>query len=195
MALAKPGHLLASSHQFSHIAAPLAYAAPIAYAKLVPGAPLGYDGRVVDTPEVAYAKAEHSAAHINEKINLANEAVKSADYVSYAPAPAVVATSYASVPIAANAYHAVAPVAITKLVPGAPIGHDGRVVDTPEVAHAKAVHAAAHLNEKINHANEHSKSLYYAQPQVQQISAYSVESYAPQYYAAQQSVAPVVSVW
>lgn len=27
--------------------------------------------------------------------------------------------------------------------PPAPIGHDGRVMDTPEVAHAKAVHFAA----------------------------------------------------
>lgn len=27
--------------------------------------------------------------------------------------------------------------------PAAPIGHDGRVMDTPEVAHAKAAHLAA----------------------------------------------------
>lgn len=27
--------------------------------------------------------------------------------------------------------------------PPAPIGHDGRVIDTPEVAHAKAAHLAA----------------------------------------------------
>lgn len=26
----------------------------------------------------------------------------------------------------------------------APLGHDGRVIDTPEVAHAKAAHLAAH---------------------------------------------------
>ncbi|XP_070152947.1 uncharacterized protein [Polyergus mexicanus] len=41
------------------------------------GAPLGVDGRVVDTPEVAAAKAAHAAAHVEEKINLANEAARS----------------------------------------------------------------------------------------------------------------------
>ncbi|KAM0733822.1 hypothetical protein ACS0PU_012187 [Formica fusca] len=41
------------------------------------GAPLGVDGRVVDTPEVAAAKAAHAAAHVKEKINLANEAARS----------------------------------------------------------------------------------------------------------------------
>lgn len=40
-------------------------------------APLGVDGRVVDTPEVAAAKAAHATAHANEKINLANEAARS----------------------------------------------------------------------------------------------------------------------
>lgn len=43
----------------------------------VVNAPLGVDGRVVDTPEVAAAKAAHAAAHANEKINLANEAARS----------------------------------------------------------------------------------------------------------------------
>ncbi|XP_029155460.1 uncharacterized protein LOC114928435 [Nylanderia fulva] len=40
-------------------------------------APLGVDGRVVDTPEVAAARAAHVAAHVNEKINLVNEAARS----------------------------------------------------------------------------------------------------------------------
>lgn len=40
-------------------------------------APLGVDGRVVDTPEVAAAKAAHAAAHVNERINLANEVARS----------------------------------------------------------------------------------------------------------------------
>ncbi|KAL6257495.1 hypothetical protein P5V15_011065 [Pogonomyrmex californicus] len=45
-------------------------------------APLGADGRVVDTPEVAAAKAAHAAAHVNERINLANEVARSSGDVS-----------------------------------------------------------------------------------------------------------------
>lgn len=128
---------------------------PLVYAKLVPGAPIGLDGRVVDTAEVALAKAEHAAAHINEKINLAAEAARSADQLAYiAPSNAAVIGSA----------QLVQPVAVTtKLVPGAPIGLDGRVVDTPEVALAKAEHAAAHINEKLSHE---ARSVYYEQPAV-----------------------------
>lgn len=180
MALAKPGHLL-TGHHASHVVAPLAYV------KLVPGAPLGHDGRVVDTPEVAHAKAEHEAAHVNEKINLAHEAHKSADHYTYSAAPAVVATSYhsnayASLPVVAASYHAVAPVVAHHVVPAAPLGHDGRVVDTPEVAHAKAAHAAAHAE---------AKSAHYAAPQVHHVTAYA----APHHYNVHHAAAPLVSVW
>ncbi|XP_070154069.1 uncharacterized protein [Polyergus mexicanus] len=135
-----------------------AFARPsLIYAKLVPGAPIGLDGRVVDTAEVALAKAEHAAAHINEKINLAQETVRSADVLTYvAPANGVAVIGGAQL---------VEPVAVaTKLVPGAPIGLDGRVVDTPEVALAKAEHAAAHINEKLSH--EAARSAVYEQPLV-----------------------------
>ncbi|XP_076235706.1 uncharacterized protein LOC143180065 [Calliopsis andreniformis] len=130
-ASARPGLLLNS---------PLAaLTAPLTIAKLVPGAPIGLDGRVVDTPEVALAKAEHAAAHINERINLANEEIRSADEVI----------------LTANVH----PLTIaTRLVPAAPLGPDGRVVDTPEVALAKAEHAAAHINEKITLAAEAGRS-------------------------------------
>jgi len=116
---------------------------PLIYARLVPGAPIGLDGRVVDTPEVTLAKAEHAAAHINERINLAHEAVKSADQhvINYVAPGAILGTSELVQPVALA----------TKLVPGAPIGLDGRVVDTPEVALAKAEHAAAHINERLGH--------------------------------------------
>ncbi|XP_017756624.1 PREDICTED: cuticle protein 18.7-like [Eufriesea mexicana] len=117
-----------------------ALAAPVTLTKLVPGAPIGLDGRVVDTPEVALAKAEHAAAHLNERISLANEAFKSADLITYA-AP-VLGTNLEPIALAA------------RIVPPAPLGPDGRVVDTPEVALAKAEHAAAHINEKIEHAAE-----------------------------------------
>ncbi|KAK0176189.1 hypothetical protein PV328_000348 [Microctonus aethiopoides] len=117
--LAKPSlHLLSS---------------PILYAKLLPGAPIGLDGKVVDTPEVAYAKAEHAAAHINEKLNHES---KQSDIVNL-------------------------PAKIESLNGGAPIGIDGRVVDTPEVSLAKAEHAAAHLNEQLNAGAEDSNIIAY----------------------------------
>lgn len=53
----------------------------LTYATLVPGAPVGADGRVVDTAEVAVAKTQHAAAHLNERVNLANEAVRSGDFI------------------------------------------------------------------------------------------------------------------
>lgn len=136
VAVAKPGLLLAP--QLATLSGPI-------FTKLVPGAPIGLDGRVVDTPEVAFAKAEHAAAHINERITLANEAVKSADLVAY-PSP-ILATD------------GLGTVAIAKLISPAPLGPDGRVVDTPEVALAKAEHAAAHINEKIGLAAEAGKSV------------------------------------
>lgn len=103
---------------------------------------MGPDGRIQDTPEVAAAKAAHAAAQINERINLANEAARSS-------ATIVTASPTVTVPLVAS--NAV-------VVPGAPIGPDGRVQDTPEVAVAKAAHATAHINEKLNLAAETAKS-------------------------------------
>lgn len=126
------------------------------YAKLIPGAPIGLDGRVVDTAEVSLAKAEHAAAHVNERINLAQEAARSADVLAYV-APANVAVI--------GRAQLVEPVAVaTKPVAGAPIGLDGRVVDTPEVALAKAEHTAAYINEKLGH--ETARSAAHEQPLV-----------------------------
>ena len=109
---------------------------------MIQAATVGPDGRVQDTPEVAAAKAAHAAAQFNERINLANEAARSGGTIVTA-APAV------AVPLVAS--NAV-------VVPAAPIGPDGRVQDTQEVAVAKAAHANAHLNEKLNLANEAAKS-------------------------------------
>lgn len=78
------------------------------------GAPLGADGRVIDTPEVAQAKVIHYAA--------LNEAASRAAHGSWAG----VGLNHG-----AWAYGA------------APLGPDGRVIDTPEVAQAKAAHYAA----------------------------------------------------
>lgn len=104
------------------------------YARSV--APLGADGRVVDTPEVAAARAAHATAHINAKINLAKEAARSDDDVSESPK-----TNDS---------------AVTAL--GAAVGPDGRVLDTPEVVAARAAHNVAHVNERINLANEAARS-------------------------------------
>lgn len=75
-------------------------------------APLDVDGRVVDTAEVAAAKAAHAAAHTNQRIQLAREAARSA--ASDSPK------------IADNA--------VVKTTPEAAIGSNGRILDTPEVA-------------------------------------------------------------
>ncbi|KAK0167306.1 hypothetical protein PV327_004723 [Microctonus hyperodae] len=45
---------------------------------LSPGAPIGPDGQVIDTPAVAIAKAEHIAAHVNQKVILAKELARNA---------------------------------------------------------------------------------------------------------------------
>lgn len=90
-----------------------ASAYPLTWAAYGP-APLAADGRVIDTPEVAQAKAIHFAAY--------NEAAAKAAVGSWAGA----GWDHGS-----WAYGA------------APLGADGRVVDTPEVAQAKAAHYAA----------------------------------------------------
>lgn len=106
------------------LAAPGLFGTPVVLARLSPagGAPLGPDGRVVDTPEVASAKADHAAAQQNERVNLAQQEARAAAGPPNDPSD------------------------------GAPVGPDGRVVDTNEVALAKAQHANAHLAEKANQA-------------------------------------------
>ncbi|XP_076757477.1 uncharacterized protein LOC143427323 [Xylocopa sonorina] len=125
----------------SALAKPGILSAPL-IATLTPTAPVGPDGRVLDTPEVAVAKAEHAAAHLNERLKLADEAARSS-----AGLQAIVKQS--SLVVATPSI----------LVPGAPLGPDGRVVDTPEVAVAKAAHAAAQANERFNLANEAARSV------------------------------------
>lgn len=85
-------------------------------------APLGADGRVVDTPEVAQLKAAHLAAL--------------ADANARAPKGPGVAGPYPG-PAGSYAPGGYAP---HYSGPPAPLGPDGRVVDTPEVQQAKAVH-------------------------------------------------------
>lgn len=91
-------------------------------------APLGPDGNVVDTPEVAEAKVAHFAARA-----AAIAATTKADNDNY---------KHAAVPAFKPPYKA--PAVFVGYGPdAAPVGLDGNVVDTPEVSKAKAFHFAA----------------------------------------------------
>ncbi|XP_017756611.1 PREDICTED: cuticle protein 18.7-like [Eufriesea mexicana] len=123
VAHAKAAHLATQAYEaarntlgYAHVPALLRVYAPAV------GAPIGVDGRVVDTPEVAEAKAVHLATH-------ALEAAKKLGLYPYG------ALAYTSIPYIYGSNH------------GAPLGPDGRVVDTPEVTEAKAAHLAAHAQE------------------------------------------------
>ncbi|XP_063978971.1 pupal cuticle protein-like isoform X2 [Diachasmimorpha longicaudata] len=93
------------------------------YASHHGAAPLGADGRVVDTPEVQAAKASHLAA-------LADASARAGSAPS----------SYTSNEWNRGWNGSPAPYAPGAHGPPAPLGPDGRVVDTPEVAAAKAHH-------------------------------------------------------
>ncbi|KMQ90857.1 cuticle isoform x1 [Lasius niger] len=126
VAQAKAAHLATQAYEAARNTLGYRYAPALAiYAPAITyGAPIGADGRVVDTPEVAQAKAAHLAAH-------AQEAAKTVGLVPYG------ALAYAASPV---------------LYPYAPLGSDGRVIDTPEVAQAKAAHFAAHAQEIARNA-------------------------------------------
>ncbi|XP_011877671.1 PREDICTED: cuticle protein 5-like [Vollenhovia emeryi] len=111
-------------------------------------APIGHDGRVLDTPEVAHAKAAHLAAVAEAAARVPHGAASYAengDYHGYAKPVSVGHQMYHS----GYGYHG----------PPAPLDHDGRVVDTPEVARAKAAHLAAynHIASATPVAYDHSQ--------------------------------------
>ncbi|CAG9559113.1 unnamed protein product [Danaus chrysippus] len=106
----------------------------LAHASYYAGPPapiqLSHDGKyVLDTPEVAHAKAAHLAAH----------AQASTAHGAWAPS-----AGYIAGPVYGDAGHYGAPGAGLAKYGPAPLAHDGRVIDTPEVAHLKAAHIAAH---------------------------------------------------
>lgn len=109
---------------------------------------------------MALAKAEHAAAHIDEHLKLNNERLRTADFIAPAALPiaaAPAAISYAAAPAAL-------PLATRAAYPVLSyngIAADGRPLDTPEVALAKAAHANAHINERLTHANEFARNAYY----------------------------------
>lgn len=103
---------------------------------------LSPDGKyVLDTPEVAHAKAAHYAAH----------AQASSGHGAWAPSAGYLGAGYsagagygAGAGYSAGAHYGDgAPGAGLLKYGPAPLAHDGRVVDTPEVAHLKAAHISA----------------------------------------------------
>ncbi|KAF3420328.1 hypothetical protein E2986_11315 [Frieseomelitta varia] len=120
VAQAKAAHLATQAYEAARNTIGVAHVPTVlrVYAS-ASGAPIGADGRVVDTPEVAQAKAAHLTAH----------ALEAAKHLGLEPYGAL---SYVSVPYTYGFGY------------GAPLGPDGRVVDTPEVVQAKAAHFAAH---------------------------------------------------
>lgn len=94
------------------------------------------DGHVLDTPEVAQAKAEHLAAFEAEKTRSGYEIYNGANVYAY--------NLVQPIQTIATQYHIAAPVVAAKAVEIADIklSADGYVLDTPEVAQAKADHLA-----------------------------------------------------
>jgi hypothetical protein len=86
-----------------------------------------FQGRVVDTPEVARAKAAHLAAY--------NHAA------STAPVAIIDDRSQIYKPPLYNGYHGTTD----------PLSHNGRMINTPEVAHAAQAHLADHANALHDH--------------------------------------------
>ncbi|XP_043481729.1 pupal cuticle protein-like [Leptopilina heterotoma] len=109
-----------------------------------PPAPLAEDGRVIDTPEVAHARAMHLAAHAEALRRLAQVPTPPDAYEDTRGNDGVYHdTSYVS-SIASRNYIA-------------PIVYNGRVMDTQEVARTKTAHLSAY--------NQALSNSYY-QPQV-----------------------------
>ena len=98
---------------------------------------------MIDTPEVAHAKAAHFASFTQ----LGNPAAYSNGHIHNPSGP------YAYGAVVAPVYHSYAAPTHGYGYRGssAPLAHDGRVVDTPEVAHAKAAHLAAYAKASHGH--------------------------------------------
>lgn len=109
-----------------------------------PPAPLDKIGRVIDTPEVAHAKAAHLAA-------VQAEAAKSSHSYSSGDEGGSSGGSEGHVHhhhVDHHRYHG----------PPAPLDHHGKVIDTKEVEHAKAAHFHAYQEElaKVKHSEPNS---------------------------------------
>jgi len=117
------------SAKLTFLSVPLAYATPLT--ALTSDIQVGINNGALDGPETV---------HIDERTELANGIARSA---------------VGSLRERQSLFRDNAPPILTS---SAPLGADGRVVDTPEVAAAKVAHAAAHVHERTNLANEIAKS-------------------------------------
>lgn len=106
---------------------------------------LGHNGVPLETPEVQAAKAAHFAAHAEARARLHKRSVYSNSW-KFAPAlaPQIKPNHYANAPAPHYDQHYDAPVQKWHGPIHIPQIHNGVPVETPEVQHAKAFHAAAH---------------------------------------------------
>ena len=119
----------------------------IGLSSLPTGTPIGLDGRLLDTPEVAAAKAEHAVAHLNERINLANEALRSGEVpitLTSVPGLGTILTTSGVIPFGVD----VSQLARNR-VPSSLIDSEGRISDNSELRLARAEQAIVQLNEKL----------------------------------------------
>lgn len=100
-----------------------------------PPAPLAQDGTVLDTPEVAQAKAAHLAAHAAALARASNGHAHQVqhDQGQYAGYNEEDTGAYKDSNTQAQYNHQPHVQTQTYHGPAAPLAHDGRVVDTPEV--------------------------------------------------------------
>ncbi|XP_076300698.1 uncharacterized protein LOC143218930 [Lasioglossum baleicum] len=110
-------------------------------------APLAPDGRVMDTPEVAAAKSAHMAAH-------ARAASKASEFYELDVFDGRKNLVYLA-PLRVT-YNQATPIVYRG--PFAPLGADGRVIDTPEVIKAREAHMKAHARAR---AMSMKNDLYY----------------------------------
>lgn len=148
-----PVHAIGVAPEYSHFANPWVHSHSVV---------LGHNGAPLETPEVQAAKAAHFAAHAEAKARLHKRSIYSAHWnhvpaetpeVSaakhshYAAHAAIKTGSYESGPAVHGGHwdhHQEAPVQKWHGPIHIPVIHNGVPVETPEVQHAKAFHAAAH---------------------------------------------------
>ena len=130
---------------------------------LVSGAPIGIDGRVLDTPEVAAAKTEHAVAHLNERINLANEAARSADVpinLISVPGLGTLVTTSDVLPLDPEVSELV-----RNGVSPALLNLEGRLLENSDLRLARVEQAIAQLNDKLRLANDNTRTTDLSSPQ------------------------------
>lgn len=120
-----------------------------------PPAPLAHDGRVVDTPEVEHAKAAHFHAFHEALSKVKHYGGGYEGGYGGGDLGGGIGGGHGGDHGHHEVHHYEAPHGYHG--PPAPLGKDGRVIDTAEVAHAKAAHFHAYADElsKVSHHSPH----------------------------------------